>query len=80
MATQRERLDEETVDRLYDELYATQGKHLEAEHRGEYLAVSQDGRIMLGSTLHDVGRQAAAAFGPGIFLYKVGEPAIGKWR
>ncbi len=80
MATQHQRLDEDTVDRLYDELYEAYGKPLEAAHRGEYLAISPEGKTMLGPTMREVTQRALAAFGPGIFLYKVGEPAVGKWR
>jgi hypothetical protein len=41
---------------------------------------SPDGKSILGATLYDVAEQAEAAFGPGNFLYKIGEKAVGKWR
>ena len=31
------------IDRRFDELYETYGKPLEADHRGEFLAISLDG-------------------------------------
>jgi hypothetical protein len=72
-------IDKET-ERLYDDLYERYGKRLEAEHIGEYLAVSPSGQIILGSSLREVAQRATAAFGPGNFLYKIGEKAVGKWR
>ena len=67
------------IDRQYDALYETYGKPLEADHWGEYLAVSPSGQTLLGASMHDVALQAAAALGPGVFLYKVGERAVGRW-
>jgi hypothetical protein len=71
---------QQELDRRYDELYDKYGRPLEANHRGEYLAVSPDGNTILGTTLYDVAEQAEATFGPGNFLYKIGEKAVGKWR
>ena len=68
------------ANRLYDELYERYGKPLEAEHRGEYLAVSPKGRTVLGETLLEVAQRAVNELGSGNFVYKVGEPAVGKWR
>jgi hypothetical protein len=68
------------IERRYDELYEQYGKPLEAEHAGEYLAVSPAGETLLGSSLREVARQATAKFGPGNFVYKVGARAVGKWR
>jgi hypothetical protein len=68
------------LERQYDELYDRYGRPLEAEHCGEYVAVSPDGRTMLGTTLRDVVRQARATFGPGNFVYKIGDKAVGRWR
>jgi hypothetical protein len=68
------------IDERYDELYERYGKPLEAEHTGEYLAVSPTGETLLGKSLRDVARQATAKFGPGNFVYKVGARAVGKWR
>jgi len=68
------------LERQYDELYETYGKPLEAQHYGEYLAVSPDGKTILGQTLREVAEQAEATFGPGNFLYKIGPKAVGRWR
>jgi len=68
------------AEQLYNELYQRYGKPFEADHKGEYLAVSRKGDTILGSTLLDVAKQATDKFGPGNFVYRVGESAVGKWR
>jgi hypothetical protein len=71
---------QQDIDRRYDALYAQYGKPLEADHAGEYLAVSPTGQTLLGRSLREVTRKATATFGPGNFVYKVGARAVGKWR
>ncbi len=68
------------IERRFDELYERYGKLLEAKHRGEFLAVSQDGRTLVGPDLADVVEKAAAEFGPENFIFKVGEKVVGRWR
>ena len=68
------------AEQLYNELYQRYGKPLEAHHKGEYLAVSPKGDTLLGATLREVAQEATDKFGPGNFVYKVGEAAVGKWR
>jgi hypothetical protein len=60
-------------------LYSRFVAPLEAAHRGEYAAVSTDGKVIFGHTLLDVVDQAVAELGPGNFVFKVGDRAIGKW-
>ena len=67
------------IGRRFDELYERHGTPLEADHLGQYLAVSPDGRIVLGPDLLDVARQAKEQLGRGCFLYKIGERAVGRW-
>jgi hypothetical protein len=67
-------------EQLYDELYEQYGKPLEAEHRGEFVAVSPRGDTILGGSLLEVAQQAKAKFGSGVFVYKIGERAVGRWR
>ena len=64
------------ANRLY-ELY---GKPLETEHRGEFVAISRDGRTLLGASASEVGREARAAFGSGNFVFKIGPRVVGTWR
>ena len=73
-------LDNTELNRRFDELYERYGKPLEAKHRGEFLAVSQDGRILLSHDLAEVVEKAASEFGPENFIFKVGEKAVGRWR
>lgn len=63
-----------------DKLYKHYGKPLELEHKGAYLAVSPNGKTVLGTTLLEVSKQAKQTFGPGSFVFKVGEKTVGKWR
>lgn len=67
------------LKREADKLYAAYGRPLEETHRGEYLAISKDGRTLLAPTLEDALDQAVETFGPDNFIFKVGERAVGKW-
>jgi hypothetical protein len=71
---------QDEIERLYDELYEQYAKPLEAEHWGEFVAVSPRGETILGSSVLEVAEQAKARFGFGVFVYKVGGRAVGKWR
>lgn len=63
-----------------DTLYEQYGKPLETTHKGQYIAISKDGRTLVGPTVLQVMQQASDAFGRGNFIFKVGERSIGKWR
>lgn len=65
---------------LSDELYERFGKRLEVEHWGEYLAVARDGRTVMGPDQIVVAQEAKEVLGPGVFLFKIGPKALGKWR
>ena len=70
-------------DQLYAEserLYEQYGKPLEPEHWGDFVAIAPDGRTLLAPTLAQAMQHAADAFGPGNFIFKVGERAVGKRR
>jgi hypothetical protein len=60
--------------------YEQYAKALEEEHRGEFVAVSRDGQTLIAPTLVAALKQATAKFGPGNFIFKIGERAVGKWR
>lgn len=77
---QRERLREQELAFEGKRLYETYGKPLEAEHWGKFVAVSRDGRTLVGETAYEVLDRAADAFGPENFVFKVGEIALGKIR
>jgi hypothetical protein len=61
-------------------VYEQYGKPLEAEHDGKFLAVSPDGRTLVGLTLLDVAQRARAEFGAGNFLFRIGTRSVGKIR
>lgn len=70
------REQQELATRLYD----AYGKPLEDKHRGEYVAISEQGQTVLKPSLLEVAQAAAQVLGPGAFVFKVGERAVGKWR
>ena len=63
-----------------DNLYEQYGRPLEQEHWGEYAAIFPDGSLVLGRSRLEVLDQAVYQFGPGSFLFKVGERVVGRWR
>lgn len=72
-------VETQQATREAERLYEQYGKPLEAQHLGQYVAITHDGRTILGPTVLDVMQRATATFGPGSFIYKVGERSIGKW-
>jgi hypothetical protein len=74
------RRDEQPSEYEGDELYERFAKPLERDHWGEFVAIAPDGRLYLAHTMVEATEQADSAFGPGIYLFKVGERAVGKWR
>ena len=62
-----------------DALYERYGKPLEAEHWGEYIAISPDGRTMLGTDMTEVFDKALKEFGGGVHVFKVGPVATGRF-
>ena len=63
-----------------DELYERYGKPFEAEHWGEFIAISPDGRTLLGTEMAEVLDNALRQFGKGVHIFKVGPIAIGRMR
>jgi hypothetical protein len=64
-----------------DEVYERHGKSLEKNHHGEYAAISQDGRVIVGKNDIEVVDQAIEEFGSGNFvLYRVGYKYVDKIR
>ncbi len=72
--------EQHKIKQQADDLYERYAKPLEAEHTGKFVAVSPEGQTIVGETMGEVARQATAAFGRGIFLFKVGQRAVGRWR
>jgi hypothetical protein len=61
-------------------LYEQYGKVLEAEHTGEYVAISTSGNTVVGKSLRDVVTNALEQFGKGNFVFKIGSRAVGSFR
>lgn len=70
----------EVLNDLYEELYEKYGRRFEPEHKGEFLAIARDGRTYLGTHLDKVAHDASGALGRGVFLYKIGDKAVGNMR
>ena len=61
-------------------LYAKYGKPLEANHAGEFVAISWDGEILLGKRDGEILRRAIDEFGRGNFVMAcVGSETIHEW-
>ncbi len=64
-----------------DNLYERYGKPLEQNHSGEYIAISQDGRVIVDADDIPVVDQALQAFGSGNFVFRrVGYSYVWKLR
>jgi hypothetical protein len=64
------------MDALYDKFVLP----IEAEHIGEFVVVTEDGRMVFGPTLTDTQFKASEKLGRGTFMFKVGERAVGRLR
>ena len=62
-----------------DALYERYGKPLEKTHRGKYIAISMTGKTLIADSVMELMQQAKKALGPGNFIFKIGERAVGKW-
>ena len=69
-----------SLKRQAEVLYDNHVRPLEAEHLGEFIAVSADGRTVLDSSLREVARKARKRLGAGSFVFKIGERTVGHWR
>ncbi len=62
-------------------LYDKFAKHLEDEHKGEFVAIGLDGALIVDPSRARVLHQAADRFGAGKFsLLKIGYDYVLKWR
>ncbi len=74
-------IDERANGRLDDELYERVGRPLEADHWGEFLAVTDDGRFIVGPDDVTVSQKAYEDFqGAFLHIYNVGERVVGRIR
>ena len=76
-------VDQEWLERKLEEqnrLYEKYGKPLENKHKGEFVAISLDGEILLERRLGDLLKQAIDTFGPDNFVMaRVGHDALAEW-
>lgn len=62
-------------------LYERFGRLMEPQHTGEFIAIGDDGRTLLGSDQLWVAQQALEKFGRGNFaLRRIGAMAEMSWR
>ena len=61
-------------------LYDQYGKPLEAEHKGEYVVISNSGNTIVGKNLTEVVTDSIEKFGKGHFVFKIGSRAVGSFR
>jgi hypothetical protein len=59
-----------------DKLYEQYGRPLEAEHWGEYVVITPDGRTLLAPTFADAVARSSDEFGGGNFVFKVGPRVV----
>ena len=55
------------------QIYAQYVEPLEAEHRGEFVAISPDGKTLIGNNTEELRKQADSQFGEGSVIIKVGK-------
>jgi len=63
-----------------ESLYERYARPLEREHTGEFVAISAEGKTKLGADLKQLVLEAKTSLGPGNFVFKIGERAVGIWR
>jgi hypothetical protein len=61
-------------------LYERDGKPLEKTHGVNTSLVSMTGKTLIADTVMELMQQAKETLGPGNFIFKIGERAVGKWR
>lgn len=68
-------------DQEDDRLYERYGRPFEADHAGEFVAISAQGEVIIGADELSVARQAVERFGPGTFaLRRIDAEAEVRWR
>lgn len=62
-------------------LYEQYAQPLEQIHKGKYIAISNNGSVIIGANDVQVAKDAVEKFGAGRFaFFKIGARAVGKWR
>lgn len=63
-----------------DLLYERFGKPFEAQHLGQFVAIAEDGRTIVGATLLTVAQAAEHDGDAEWFVFKIGERSVGRIR
>ena len=70
-----------TTNEETEAIYDRYVRQLKQEHWGKFVAVSLDGRVLLGNDREEVANEALRQFGSGNFvMMRVGLKAVGKIR
>ncbi len=69
------------LSRQAEELYARYGKPLEAEHPGDFIAISTQGKVVRAPTLQKVLDLSMEQLGKGSYVFRLGaDCSVIKWR
>jgi hypothetical protein len=70
-----------TTNEEMEAIYDRYVRQLKQEHWGKFVAVSLDGRVLLGNDREEVANEALRQFGSGNFvMMRVGLKVVGKIR
>ena len=70
-----------TLSQQAEVLYARYGKPLEAEHSGEFIAISTQGKVVRAPTLQQVLDLSLEQLGKGSYVFRLGaDRSVIKWR
>lgn len=62
------------------QLYERYGKPLEKDHTGEYIAITSEGKTILGKSDVEILKKAIETFGSGNFAFlRLGHRTFGRW-
>jgi hypothetical protein len=71
---------DQDIQQLGDALYDRFGAPLEAEHWGEYVAISRNGQLVRSPDLDELLDTADKVLGLGSFVFKIGERVVWNLR
>ena len=70
-----------TLSQQAEVLYARYGKPLEAEHSGDFIAISTQGKLVRAPTLQQVLDLSSEQLGKGSYVFRLGaDRSVIKWR
>lgn len=63
-----------------DRLYREYGEPLEAGHRGDFVAITRQGQVVVAETLLEALERATERYGPGSYVFQIGSASVGRIR